>query len=403
MKATKTKIALVVSHPIQHFCPQYVSFAKNEHVQLKVFFGSALGYKTYVDENFKQEISWGNLQLDQFDHVFLNGDAVVQPDKNLDAIALIPELEKFAPDLLISYGYFQLLQRRAKTWAVKNKIPVAYISDSELRHKRNSVKGWVKSFFLRTYFSTIRYFLTVGNANESFYKKYGVHADKFVSMHFPIDIEQYHESYLNKEALRRALRQRYHIDEDQVVLTVVGKLSPWKSQDHLIKAVQLLGEEGIQLHAFIVGSGAMQESWVELATAVAGAHIYFPGFISIDQLPAFYAATDIYVHPAGMEPHSIAVSEAIYMGCPVILSDRCGSYGSDDDVQEGNTGLVYEYGNIPQLAETITKLVNNPTLREQMGKQAHQVAVNFQESAHYTVLNRLVEKAALYNKPGSPE
>ncbi len=87
------RIAIVVSHPIQHFCPQYVSFAKNKNVSLKVFFGSALGYKKYVDVNFKQEISWGNLNLDKFDHIFLNGDAVLQSDKKLDALSLDKELE----------------------------------------------------------------------------------------------------------------------------------------------------------------------------------------------------------------------------------------------------------------------------------------------------------------------
>ena len=60
------RVAIVVSHPIQHFCPQYVSFAKNKNIELKVFFASALGYKKYADANFKKEISWGNLQLEKF-------------------------------------------------------------------------------------------------------------------------------------------------------------------------------------------------------------------------------------------------------------------------------------------------------------------------------------------------
>ena len=58
------RVALIVSHPIQHFCPQYVSFAKNKDVVFKVFFGSALGLKKYYDPNFKKEISWANLKLD---------------------------------------------------------------------------------------------------------------------------------------------------------------------------------------------------------------------------------------------------------------------------------------------------------------------------------------------------
>jgi len=115
----KLKIAIVVSHPIQHFCPQYVSFAENKNVTLKVFFGSALGHKKYIDKNFKEEIAWGNLDLHKFDHIFLNGEAVLQADKNLDANSLEKELNEYHPGLLIGYGYFQKLQRRARRWALK--------------------------------------------------------------------------------------------------------------------------------------------------------------------------------------------------------------------------------------------------------------------------------------------
>ncbi len=58
MTEDKLRIAIVISHPIQHFCPQYVSFTQNKNVELKVFFASTLGYKKYVDVNFGKEISW---------------------------------------------------------------------------------------------------------------------------------------------------------------------------------------------------------------------------------------------------------------------------------------------------------------------------------------------------------
>ena len=136
----KTKIALVVSHPIQHFCPQYVSFAKNTTIEFKVFFASALGLKKYYDENFRKEISWSNLQLNQFNHIFLNGETTASADKSIDAASLDKELTLFKPDIIITYGYFQKLQRRAYHWAIKNKVKLAYISDSELRQTRNKWK-----------------------------------------------------------------------------------------------------------------------------------------------------------------------------------------------------------------------------------------------------------------------
>ena len=385
----KQKIAIVVSHPIQHFCPQYVSFAKNEKIALKVFFASALGYKKYTDPGFKQEISWGNLQLDQFDHLFLNGEVIIPSNKNLDAPALEHELASFMPDLVIVYGYFQKLQRRARQWAIKNKVKLAYISDSELRHVRNPIKDFLKGFYIRQYFSRINYFLSVGDANEFFYKKYAVPEAKIKRMHFPIDIVVYEKAWVEREALRNKIRLQYGLDNSDIVMAVVGKLVPWKNQDHIIDSMLKLEQEGISTHLFMIGSGEMNDDWKRKATMLVKSKVHFTGFVNIEDLPLYYAATDIYIHPASLEPHSIAVSEAIYMGCPVIISDTCGSYGENDDVQPGKNGFVFTFGKTTELADQIKLLISNKQMRNEFGSYSHEISVNFQKQSHYGIMENL--------------
>ncbi len=388
----KIKIAIVVSHPIQHFCPQYVSFAENENIALKVFFGSALGYKKYVDVHFKEEIAWSNLSLHKFEHIFLNGDAVLQADKHLDATSLEKELELFNPSLLIGYGYFQKLQRRAKRWALKNHLPIAYISDAEGRQKRQPVKELVKSWMLTRYFKSINYFLTVGDANEVYYRRYGVSDKKMLRMHFPIDVKQYSKSFEDKEILRKNIREKYGIRENEIVLSVVGKLSSWKNQDHIMEAMKILEQKNLVTHLFILGSGQQKEAWEQKAKELKQSKVYFPGFVSIEELPAYYAATNFYVHPASVEPHSIAISEAIYIGCPVILSDRCGSYGETDDVKDGTNGMVFPFGDIPALAAAIEKLAKDEELRKSYSDSSHARALVFQEMAHKKIIEKLLDR-----------
>ncbi len=388
----KLRLAIVVSHPIQHFCPQYVSLSKNKNIELKVFFASALGFKSYVDINFKKEISWSNLNLDKFNHHFLNGDAIIQPDKNLDATTLENELEKYLPDLIFTYGYFQKLQRRARRWAIKNKVKLAYISDSELRHKRNAVKEFLKSLYLRQYFSKMNYFLTMGNANEAYYKKNGVPAAKMIRMHYPIDLEAYKNSFDEKENLRKKIRDKYGIAKDEVVISVVGKLVPWKNQDHIIEAMKLLEEEGVVINLFVLGSGELRDEWEQEAQKLKKSKVHFTGFVNINELPAYYAASDIYVHPASLEPHSVAISEAIMMGCPIVLSNTCGSYGETDDVQEGKNGYVYEFGNIRELADKIKMLSKDTIKRESFGKYSHELGMQFQQNSHSVFLEKLIDR-----------
>lgn len=386
----KLKLAIVVSHPIQHFCPQYSSFASDDTVELKVFFASSLGYKQYHDPNFGKLISWNNLRLDTFDHEFLNEGRSIQSDKNIDAPEVEERLTKFNPDVVIIYGYFQKLQRRVYRWARKKDVALAYISDSERNRDTSFFREVLKYPFLYWFFSKVKFFLTVGDVNEAYYRYYGVSQKKFIRMHFPIDIKMYEESFSNKAALRNELRSRFNINDEEIVLSVVGKLVEWKNQCDIIKSMVQLEKEGIFLHLFVLGSGGMMEKWKSEADKLRQSKVYFMGFVQPEELPGFYAATDIYIHPAKLEPHSLAISEAIYMGCPVIISDKCGSYGPTDDVQVNNNGFIFECGNITDLSKKIKKLTSNHLLRIEYGEYSHSIAIDFQNQSHSGVLKDIV-------------
>jgi len=386
------KLAIVVSHPIQHFCPQYASLAKHPDLQVKVFFASALGHKKYVDESFKQEISWDNLRLDEFDHQFLNEERVLPADAGLDAPELDEALAMFAPDVVVVYGYFQKYSRRAYRWARRNRVKLGYISDSELRQQRSAVKELLKYPYLRYYFSHIDFFLTVGDANESFYRHYGVRDSKIVRMHFPIDRIFYDQCFPEREKLNRELRARFGLSDTDLVCSVVGKLLPSKNQHDIIAAMKDLEDQGVITHLFVLGSGEHKEFLLERAKSLKRSRAIFPGFVRPEELPAYYAASDIYVHPPSRERHSLAISEAIYMGCPVIISDRCGSYGEDDDVQDNKNGYVFRCGDVSDLKEKMLLLINDPKKRKMFGEYSHSIAVRYQNSAHGGVIKSLLEK-----------
>jgi glycosyltransferase involved in cell wall biosynthesis len=92
-----------------------------------------------------------------------------------------------------------------------------------------------------------------------------------------------------------------------------------------------------------------------------------------------------------LEPHSVAISEAIMMCCPIIVSNCCGSYGNTDDVQEEKNGYVFEFGNIEALAKKIKLLIENEQERREFGDYSHKIAVQFQQKSHYDVINELLK------------
>lgn len=382
------KVALVISHPVQHFCPMYASWSKIEGIDLKVFFGSNLGAVKYLDPNFKKEISWSNLYLDEFNHEFLNGDKTLQSTPDLDAANLDDKLTEFNPNLVVHYGYYHKLAKHARNWAIKNKVKTAYISDAEHRQQRPFWKEALKYPYLFFYFKKNNFFFTVGNANEAYYSFYGVPKSKMHRMMFSIDIRNYDKAFEKKESLRLNFRNKLNISSSEITISVVGKLVYWKSQDDLIKLLYTLEKTlpSKKFNLLIAGSGEMENEWKELAKNLTINKVHFLGFVNPTDLPEIYAASDVYIHPAKIEPHSLSISEAIYMGCPVIVAHTSGSWGENDDVQKNKNGFVYHHGNIAELQQQLLDLVSNNL--SDFGNYSVKISREFQQLSH----NKLISK-----------
>lgn len=376
------RIAIVVSHPIQHFVPMYASLAASARFDVKVFFASSIGFKPYFDERFGKTVQWDNLRLDAVPHLFLDGGAAVAVTNAIDSPDLERELESYAPDAVIVYGYIQRLQRRAKRWALRNGKKIFYIADTERKQRRPWYREAVKYLWVRRYLRDIDVFLSVGDANEAAYRHYGVQDSRIVRTCFPIDVEAYRGAWEAKGTLRREARAALGAQDADVVLSVVGKLVPWKSQGHLLDALERLDGGEPRYVAVFAGTGPEMERLKSRSGRLRRNRAHFAGFVPPSDLPAIYAASDVYVHPAEVEPHSLAISEAIYMGCPVVLSDRCGSWGTADDVRPGKNGFVYPWGEIEALVAAIRRLGSDGALRRNFGEASHSIAVRNQALAH---------------------
>lgn len=380
------KLAIVCSHPIQHFCPQYASWSKDASWQVKVFFGSRAGSEGYFDPNFGTMIAWPNLHLDRFDHSFLTNDTTCS-DGSLVDDSLERELAGFDPDAVLVYGYAQKLQRTAWAWATRRNKTIVYFSDSEVHSRRSPIKNVIKSFYLPRYFRSIDYYLVTGNANESYYRRYGADPARFIRSSYPIDYEFYSEAVRRRDDLRHSLRAEFDIPDDSMVVTMVGKLIAKKNQIELVHALRHVSQARVT--AILIGSGADEANLKSHANRLEPHRVIFAGFRSPDDLPRFYSATDIYLHTSWYEPHSVAISEAIFMGCPVVLSRYCGSYGMDDDVQIGLNGLTYRTGDDRHLAARIEYLATHREVRERYADHSRKTGLRNQTVSHFRTLEIL--------------
>jgi glycosyltransferase involved in cell wall biosynthesis len=81
-----------------------------------------------------------------------------------------------------------------------------------------------------------------------------------------------------------------------------------------------------------------------------------------------YAAMDIFVLPSAQpEPFGGVVMEAMSLGLPVVGTNIG---GTPDQIAEGETGFLIPPSDPKALAQALTRLIENPRLREFMAQAA---------------------------------
>jgi glycosyltransferase involved in cell wall biosynthesis len=165
------------------------------------------------------------------------------------------------------------------------------------------------------------------------------------------------------------------------VLLTVGKLLPRKRQADLVRFSNSLQGQRDDVTVLLAGSGPEEASLRTSAHRHGPGGVVFAGFVPPRCLAEYYCAADIYVHCSDNEPHSLAISEAIYCGLPVVVSDRCGSYGPTDDVQPGLNGRVYCCGDVSDLSRCISDVLHGD-VRARMGEASSRIGRTHQAVAH---------------------
>jgi glycosyltransferase involved in cell wall biosynthesis len=351
------RLALVVSHPIQHFVSFYRELASDPELEIRVLFGSRMGLEPYFDKELNTIVSWRMDLLSGYDHIFLSDIA-----KTGDKSALFIELSRFSPDAVLIYGYSQTLSRHALRWCLKQKVPAIMISDSELKSVRSFPKAVIKRIIMPKLLERFTAFLTVGDNNEDYYRHYGVANERLFRSPFTIDEQTYRDARVHRATLRESIRNELGIDAGAVVALTVGKLSSRKRPGDVIEAARLLAghSHATPIHFVLAGDG---EEFNQLKRAAEGLPVTLAGFVNVDRLPSFYAAADLIVHPSSQDPHPLVMSEAACIGLPLVISSRVGAAGPTDIAQPERNAIVFPMGDVNALSNAIAQLaVDRPKL-----------------------------------------
>jgi phosphatidyl-myo-inositol dimannoside synthase len=143
----------------------------------------------------------------------------------------------------------------------------------------------------------------------------------------------------------------------------------YKGVDNVIEALPSVVEKIPDLQYYVIGGGTDLKRHERLARQVGIAeHVQFLGSVDEPTLRGYYDACDLFVMPSAGEGFGIVFLEAMKYSKAVIAAK---SGAVSEVVRDGITGILVEYGNRKQLADSILALASNPNMREDMGHAGH--------------------------------
>jgi glycosyltransferase involved in cell wall biosynthesis len=138
-----------------------------------------------------------------------------------------------------------------------------------------------------------------------------------------------------------------------------------------LASYRVLGEAMAKLldrdwRLLVAGDGEAQAD-VKAALKKLGRRVHYLGEQRPEDLPALYAGCDLYVWPAINEAWGMTLLEAQAAGLPVVAGK---TGGVPNVVDEGRTGLLPAVGDAASFAAAVARLLDEPVLRQEMGKAA---------------------------------
>jgi len=164
--------------------------------------------------------------------------------------------------------------------------------------------------------------------------------------------------------------------EDKVVIGYIGSFVEYEGLELLLEAIaQLKNELSDVFRVLMVGDGSVYEKLRRMTRFLAIEDIVtFTGRIPYDEVERYYSLIDIVPLPRlGLRVCELVSPlkpfEAMATGKVLITSDVA---ALAEIVDDGNTGLLHRKDDAEHLAERLKEVINDPALREKIGKQARE-------------------------------
>lgn len=174
------------------------------------------------------------------------------------------------------------------------------------------------------------------------------------------------DEYINFNPDVSALRKKYNLNDDDIVIGKVSRFSILKGHKYLVNAFGEISKKNPKTKLLLIGNGEIENSLREMVKQMnLTDRVIFTGLIQPEEIPSAIAVLDILVHTSLLEGLARVLPQAIMMEKPVISFDLDGAH---EVIKDGINGFLIEPENDAMLSDRILDLVSNPEKAKEFGR-----------------------------------
>jgi glycosyltransferase involved in cell wall biosynthesis len=274
-------------------------------------------------------------------------------------------IASYAPDIVHVQGHFFLCRAVLKK-AKKEGLPTVgtnHFMPENLAHyfhlpafAMKWLLDWSWKQF-RSVFEEIDVITTPTRIAAELLEQIGLHKE-VLPISCGIDLNRFCPSS-NKTGFAR----KYGLPENRKILLYVGRLDKEKHVDLILHGFSHV-RRSIGVHLVIAGRGA-EENHLKTLTHVLGINqrVTFTGFVPDEDIPGLYGMADCFIIAGTAELQSIVTMEAMAAGLPIIGAR---AMALPELIHPGINGCLFNPGDKAGIADCITALFSNCTLKKEM-------------------------------------
>ena len=172
-----------------------------------------------------------------------------------------------------------------------------------------------------------------------------------------IDVERFNpENFKDKSSLR----QQYNINENDFVVTFIGRLVKDKGINELVEAINYLHTKYANIKLLLIGKFENTGNPVsDITKRIIDESDFIITTGPQSNIASFLSITDLFVFPSYREGFGLSLMEAGAMGIPSLASNIP---GCNEVVIDGQTGILIPSHSSQAIIDSIEKLYNNREL-----------------------------------------